>query len=149
MSRKEHDLDSVREDLKRLGYLDPGLERFFLQDALKERTPFRSLVRLTLRDTLLAAPILALLLALTLAVVNGNLNRTPFDVLPLALHLLPIAAAIAFTGFLFLGVALVPLMRARPRSAEAWSLGLSAVALVGPWLAAARALRQVLAEATR
>ena len=38
-----------------------------------------------LRDTLLAAPILALLLALTLAVVNGNLNRTPFDVLPLAL----------------------------------------------------------------
>ncbi len=149
MSRQEHDLDSVREDLKRLGYLDPGLERFFLQDALKERTPFRSLVRLTLRDTLLAAPILALLLALTLAVVNGNLNRTPFDVLPLALHLLPIAAAIAFAGFLFLGVALVPLMRARPRSAEAWSLGLSAVALGGPLLAAGWALRQVLAEAPR
>lgn len=145
----QHDLDSVREDLKRLGYLDPGLERYFLQDALRERTPFRSLLRLTLRDTLLAAPILALLSALTLAVVNGNLSRTPFDVAPLSLHLLPLAALAAFAGFLVLGVAMVPLMRARPRSAETWSLALSAAGVGAPLLAAGWAMRSALAEAPR
>ena len=30
-----HDLDGVRSELRRLGYLDHGFERFLLQDALK------------------------------------------------------------------------------------------------------------------
>jgi hypothetical protein len=144
-----HDLDAVREDLKRLGYLDPGLERFFLTDTLAGRPPLRALLSLALRDTLLAAPILALLLALSLAMANGNLSHTPLDVLPLSLHCLPLAALFGFGGFLVLGLLMVPLVRLWPRGAESWSLALTALALGTALGAAGWASRDVLVEAAR
>ena len=49
-----HDLDGVRSELRRLGYLDRGFERFLLQDALKPRQPARALLGLIAKVGLLA-----------------------------------------------------------------------------------------------
>ncbi len=84
-----HDLEEVRSELRRLGYLDHGFERFLLQDALRARQPARTLLLLTAKVGLLAGLALALVLALALAVANGNLAASPLDLGVLFLHLFP------------------------------------------------------------
>ena len=143
----KHDLESVRGELKQLGYLDPGLERYFLQDALRGGAPLSSLVRLAARDAILAGPILALLTAFSIAVVNGNLERTPFDVLPLALHLLIPGVVVGFLLFVVLGALLVPLARWAPRQVEVWSLALTGLGVGLPLCWIAIAARHELAAA--
>ncbi|HSG38528.1 MAG TPA: hypothetical protein VLE27_02725, partial [Thermoanaerobaculia bacterium] len=69
-----HDLEGVRSELRRLGYLDHGFERFLLQDALRPRQTASTLLWLTAKVGLLAGMALALALALALAVANGNLT---------------------------------------------------------------------------
>ena len=101
----EHDIDSVRAELQRLGYLTHGLERMLLQDALRSQTPVRAALRLALRTALLGAPLLALPLAFGLAAANGNLLQSPFDLAPLALHLLPPLLPLAALIFLALAAA--------------------------------------------
>src|ERR1043166_1869475 len=100
------DLDSVRSELRRLGYLDHGFERFLLQDALRPRRPLPTLLRVTPQVRALAgrAPALApaSALALARAAANGNLNAPPLqaflDLAALFLPLFPpIAAAAAVT----------------------------------------------------
>jgi hypothetical protein len=135
-------LDSVRSELRRLGYLDPGLGRYFLQDALRDRRPLRSLLRLAVREALIAGPLAALLVAGMLALVNGTLDSSPRDLLPLWLHALVPMSLVAFCGFVGLGAVATLALRWRPRQSESWSLALAVLAVVVPlalgvWLARA------------
>lgn len=128
-SRQDHDLEGVRSELRRLGYLDHGFERFLLQDALRSRQPVGALLQLTGKVGLLAGLILSLALAFALAVANGNLTASPLDLLFLFLHLfLPISVV---TGLVFLalcGVVLLVIRLYHVRRIETLSLATAAAA---------------------
>ncbi len=131
------DLDRVRSELRRLGYLDHGFERFLLQDALRPRAPLGTVVRLTLRVALLAGGVVAAALALALVAANGGFSAAPLDAAVLFLHLFPPISAAAGLGFLALcGLVLLVLRVYHVRRIEAVSLavaaavGVSALALV-------------------
>src|SRR5215208_7121010 len=83
------ELEGVRSELRRLGYLGHGFERLLLQDALRPRRPWRTLASLTGRVAALGGLALALVLAFALAAANGNLEASPLDLLPLLVHLFP------------------------------------------------------------
>src|SRR4051812_37174987 len=102
------ELDRVRAELRRLGYLDHGFERFLLQDALRPRAPLGTVLRLTARVALVAGAVSAAALALALLAANGGFSTSPsasaspLDVAALFLHLfIPICAASGL-GFLVL-----------------------------------------------
>jgi hypothetical protein len=125
------DLESVRAELRRLGYLSHGVERFLLQDALRPRPPWRALLVLALKVAGLAGAPVAVAAAFALAGANGALTASPLDVLALFAHLcLPIAAAV---GAAFLGLCAVLALALRlwpARGAEALAPVL-AIAAVG------------------
>lgn len=132
MSDDPQALDRVRSELRRLGYLDHGFERFLLQDALKPRDVGRTLVRLAAKVGLLVGVVLALVAAFALAVANGNLSSTPFDLIPLFLHLLPPVTLAVGVGFLALCGALVLVLRLYPlRRIESFCLGAALLAGAG------------------
>lgn len=141
------DLDRVRSELRRLGYLDHGFERFLLQDALRPRAPLRTVLRLTAKVALLAGVVSALALALALVAANGGFSsssRSPLDVAALFLHLFPPICVVSGLGFLALcGVLLLVLRLYHVRRIEAVSLAAAAAAgaaALGFMLAAARDL---------
>jgi len=122
----ERDLDSVRAELRRLGYLSDRFDRFLLQDALRPRASAGAVASAALRVGVLAGGVLALVAALALAAANGNLAATPFDLLPLFLHLLAPAALTAVAAFLLLASVLFVLLRLdRGRRIEASSLAVA------------------------
>lgn len=123
------DLDKVRSELRRLGYLDHRFERFLLQDALRPRAPLRTVLFLTTRVALLAGGVTALALALALVAANGGFAASPLDVPALFLHLFPPIFAVAAVGFLALcGVLLLVLRLYHVRRIEAVSLGAAVAA---------------------
>lgn len=131
------DLHRVRSELRRLGYLDHGFERFLLQDALRPRAPLGTVLRLTFRVALLAGGVTAAALALALVAANGGFSVAPLDAAVLFVHLFPPISAAAGLGFLALcGLVLLVLRVYHVRRIEAVSLavasavGVSALALV-------------------
>jgi hypothetical protein len=146
-----HDLDEVRSELRRLGYLNHGFGRFLLQDALRPQRPWPTLLRLTLKVGLLAGLVLALPLALGLVIANAAVEPDPLvvslDTLALFLHLfLPISAVVAL-GFLGLcGIVLAVLRFSHVRRIETLSLGISLVVGALGLLLALQGLRALLAE---
>ncbi|HWM94409.1 MAG TPA: hypothetical protein VN493_26880 [Thermoanaerobaculia bacterium] len=123
------DLDRVRSELRRLGYLDHGFERFLLQDALRPRAPLRTVIYLTARVALLAGGVAAMALALALVAANGGFSSSPLDVPALFLHLFPPISAVAGLGFLALcGIVLLVLRLYHGKRIEAVSLAASAAA---------------------
>jgi hypothetical protein len=142
-----HDLEGVRSELRRLGYLDHGFERFLLQDALRPRQPGRTLLLLTAKVGLLSGLALALILALALAVANGNLTASPLDLAALFLHLFPpisIATSLAFLALC--GVILLVIRLYHVRRIETLSLVLALAAGGGLLAFALRIGREVLVE---
>lgn len=134
MTPPAHDLEDVRGELRRLGYLDHGFERFLLQDALRPRQPLRSLLLLTTKVALLVALVLALVLAFALGLANGNLTASPLDLPVLFLHLVPPVFLAAALAFLALGGSVLGVLHLFPiRRIEALSLavavGVGALAL--------------------
>ncbi len=122
------ELERVRGELRRLGYLSHGVERFLLQDALRPRRPLRALAMLAVKVGVLAGGGLATAAAIGLTAINGNLAVTPFDLLPLFLHLVVPAVALCSVLFLILGGLLTLVLRVYPvRHIETLSF---AVALV-------------------
>ncbi len=122
-------LDQVRSELRRLGYLDHGFERFLLQDALRPRTPLRTVARLTARVALLAGGVSALALALALVAANGGFSSPPLDVVVLFLHLFPPISFVAGLGFLALcGVVLLVIRLYHVKRIEAVSLAAASAA---------------------
>ena len=122
-------LDQVRSELRRLGYLDHGFERFLLQDAMRPRAPLRTVVYLTARVALLAGGVSAVALALALVAANGGFSSSPLDVVPLFLHLFPPISFVAGLGFLALcGVVLLVIRLYHVKRIEAVSLAAAAAA---------------------
>ncbi len=122
-------LDQVRSELRRLGYLDHGFERFLLQDALRPRAPLRTVVYLTARVALLAGGVSAVALALALVAANGGFSSSPLDVVPLFLHLFPPISFAAGLGFLALcGIVLLVIRLYHVKRIEAVSLAAAAAA---------------------
>jgi hypothetical protein len=147
MSPPGHDLEGVRSELRRLGYLDHGFERFLLQDALRPRQPARTLLLLTAKVGLLAGLTLALILALALAVANGSLTASPLDLAALFLHLFPPLALATGLAFLALcGVILLAIRLYHVRRIETLSLVVALSAGAGLLAFALRIGREVLAE---
>jgi hypothetical protein len=108
------ELEQARLELRRLGYLDHGLERFLLQDALRPRQPLRTLALLTAKVGVLAGGLLGASLAVALVVANGGVAASPLDLPVLFLHLFPPLSAAAAAAFLALASALLALVRFRP-----------------------------------
>ena len=122
-------LDQVRSELRRLGYLDHGFERFLLQDALRPRAPLRTVVYLTARVALLAGVVSAVALALALVAANGGFSSSPLDVVVLFLHLFPPICGVAGLVFLALcGVVLLVIRLYHVKRIEAVSLAAAAAA---------------------
>jgi hypothetical protein len=133
-----HDLEGVRTELRRLGYLDHGFERFLLQDALRPRHRQGALLRLTAKVAALLGLALAPAIALLLAAVNGNLGSNPMDALVLAAHLLPPVvlggglAFLALAGGMVLAVRIYHVRRIETLSlAVAVSVGAAGLAFAG------------------
>jgi hypothetical protein len=125
-------LESVRSELRRLGYLNRGFERFLLQDAMRPRRPWRTLLGLTAKVALVAGLALALALALLLAAANGGLASLPRDVPVLALHLFPPLAVATGAAFLALCGLVVLVLRLYPvRHVETLALGAAVAAGAG------------------
>ncbi|HVG08664.1 MAG TPA: hypothetical protein VNM67_13230 [Thermoanaerobaculia bacterium] len=122
-------LDEVRSELRRLGYLDHGFERFLLQDAMRPRAPLRTVVYLTARVALLAGGVSAAALALALVAANGSFSSSPLDVVAIFLHLFPPISFAAGLGFLALcGVVLLVIRLYHVKRIEAVSLAAAAAA---------------------
>lgn len=97
------ELEKVREELRRLGYLSHRLDRFLLQDGLRPRGGLVAWLTLAGKVSLTAGAGLALISAVGLALANGSLAAAPADLPLLFLHLLaPLALA---SAVLFLGLA--------------------------------------------
>ena len=142
------DLDSVRAELRRLGYLSHRFDRFLLQDALAPRRPWRSLAALAFKVGLLAGAPLALALAFALAAANGNLAASPLDLFPLFAHLLAPAAAAVGLAFLILCAALTLVLRvSHVRRIEALALAAALVAGAAALALGAWRLSDLTAEA--
>src|SRR4051795_10383013 len=147
MSPTGQDLEGVRSELRRLGYLDHRFERFLLQDALRPRQPVRTLLLLTAKVGLLAGLALALVLALALAVANGNLTASPLDLIPLFLHLfLPISLATGLAFLALCGVIVLVIRLYHVRRIEALSLAMALATGAGVLAFALRLGGEVLAE---
>jgi hypothetical protein len=147
MSPPGHDLEGVRSELRRLGYLDHRFERFLLQDALRSRQPARTLLLLTIKVGVLSGLALALVLALALAVANGTLSASPLDLVPLFLHLFPPLSLLTGLAFLALcGVILLVIRLYHVRRIEALALAMAVVAGGAVMAFALRLGGEVLAE---
>jgi hypothetical protein len=132
----EAELERARLELRRLGYLDHGLERFLLQDALRPRQPLRTMALLAFKVGLLAGGVLAAALAVALVAANGSVASSPLDLPVLFLHLFPPVAAAAAAAFLVLASAVLLVLRFYPvrridavALATALAVGLAGLAL--------------------
>ena len=133
------ELDSVRAELRRMGYLHHGFGRFLLQDALKPQRPWRALVRLTAKVGLAAAGLQALVASLVLAAANGSLAQSPFDLIPLFVHLfLP---AVLVSGGIFLLLACIMVVGLRVYHVRRIEVAAFSTALVAGLAAVGLALR--------
>lgn len=146
-----HDLEGVRSELRRLGYLNHSFERFLLQDALRPRQAGRTVALLTLKVGLLAGLVAALALALALVIANAlpGTRAVDFvlDTLALFLHLFPPLSAVAALGFLALcGVLLLVLRLYHVRRIETLSLVAALLAGGLALVLALRAARVLLGE---
>ncbi len=127
-------LESIRAELRRRGYLQRGVERVLLQDALRPRATGAAVLRLALRVGLLIGLPGAVVASLGLALVNRSLGTNAGDVAALTAHLaLPMVGSAALV-FGLVALASLPLLRASRGRGERWALGLGLLAS-SLWLA--------------
>jgi hypothetical protein len=122
----------VRSELRRLGYLNRGFERFLLQDAMRPRQTGRTLLLLTAKVGLIAGLALALGFAFLLVAANGGLASAARDLPVLTLHLFPPLAAATGLAFLALCGLVVLVLRLYPvRHVETLALAAAVAAGAG------------------
>lgn len=125
-------VEEVREELRRLGYLDHGVDRFVMS-AAGSRSPMRAAFRAAWRVGLLGGPLFGLALTLGAAMLDARLRGEPRDLLVLGLYvvvlLTVLTAALAFAGGLVAAAARKRLGRA-PGAQLSRNIGL-AVAVAG------------------
>lgn len=126
------DLETVRSELRRRGYLSPGVGRFLLQDALAPRPAGRTFGVLSAKVGLLGGVVFALGGAVALLMVNRGSSPVALDLVALFVHLLPPASLAVGLGFLVLsGLFTVIVRGTRQRRTESWALGAALLVAAG------------------
>ena len=97
-------VDDVREELRRLGYLDHGVDRFVLAGA-QSATPFRASLHAAARVGLLGGVLFGAASTLAAAGIDPRLRGEPRDLLVLALYLTVILGAVIAAATLLAGLA--------------------------------------------
>ena len=108
------EIEAVRSELQRLGYLSHRVERYLLQDALRPERPLATVTVLAAKVGVLGGGLMAVGGALLLLAWNPPLATAPLDLGLLVLHLLPISAATFGGSFLLLAGVLAAALRFRP-----------------------------------
>ncbi len=98
-----HSVEAVREELRRLGYLDSGLDRFVLRGA-GGGSRLRASVRAALRVGLLGGALASCTLLLLAAFADRGLLRDPRDWALLALYLVVLLGGLVGLGALLAGL---------------------------------------------
>jgi hypothetical protein len=101
-------VDSLRDELRKLGYLSHGIERWFALDPWRSRTFWTELLALAAKGSAIMAPFLALPAVLVMALRNRPLDPAAIG----ALALLYLVHAFATSGGVIAGIALI--LRLRP-----------------------------------
>jgi hypothetical protein len=144
----ERDLDSVRAELQRRGYLTHAVERALLQDALRPRATAAALARLALRVGALGGVAVAIALGLGLVAANGGLAARPADAAVVAAHLyVPAALGVAIAFALLCAVPLAAVRLSPQRGVETVSLITALAAAAAAAAVALASLRAWLPEA--
>ena len=97
-------VEDVREELRRLGYLDHGVDRFVLAGA-QSATPLRASSRAAARVGLLGGVLFGAASTLAAAGIDPRLRTEPRDLLILALYLTVILGAVIGAAALLAGLA--------------------------------------------
>jgi hypothetical protein len=97
-------VDDVREELRRLGYLDHGLDRFVLAGA-RTTTPLRASARAALRVGLLGGVLFGAASTLAAAGIDPRLRAEPRDLVLLALYLTVVLGIVIAGATLIAGLA--------------------------------------------
>ncbi len=145
-------VDVVRDELRRLGYLDSGLDRFVLGGGAAG-SPLRASLRAAARVGLVGGVVFGLSAAIAAAGLDPRLLREPQDLLVLAAYL--VLAFAAFTGGLALAAGLLAGWAGRaghhPGPSVARNAGLAvallAIAFVALWWRSHLAGAGVVAQA--
>lgn len=103
-------MDQVREELRRLGYLETGLDRFVLGGA-GARSPLRASLEVALRVGVAGGALLGGCLVVGAVALDARLVSEPADLLVLALYLVLAAGAASALLTFFGGVAAAALVR--------------------------------------
>ena len=98
-------VDVVRDELRRLGYLDSGLDRFVLGGGAAAGSPLRASLRAAARVGLVGGVVFGLSATLAAAGLDQRLLREPQDLVVLAVYL--VLAFAVFTGALSLAAGLL------------------------------------------
>ncbi len=97
-------VDDVREELRRLGYLDHGVDRFVLAGA-RSTTPLRASARAAARVGLLGGVLFGAASTLAAAGIDPRLRAEPRDLVLLALYLTVVLGAVIALATLAAGLA--------------------------------------------
>ena len=97
-------VEDVRDELRRLGYLDHGLDRFVLGGAARS-TPFRASARAAARIGLLGGVLFGAASTLAAAGIDPRLRAEPRDLVVLALYLSVLFGIAIAAGALVAGLA--------------------------------------------
>jgi hypothetical protein len=108
------EIEAVRSELQRLGYLSHRVERYLLQDALRPERPLVTVSLLAAKVGVLGGALLAVGAALLLATWNPQITTEPFDLPILVLHLLAPATLVFGLAFLLLAGVLSATLHFRP-----------------------------------
>ncbi|HET9767668.1 MAG TPA: hypothetical protein VFS60_12515 [Thermoanaerobaculia bacterium] len=108
------EVEAVRAELQRLGYLSHRVERYLLQDALRPERVGATVTVLAAKLGLLGGSLVAVGGALLLLAWNPPLVAAPLDLAVLVLHLLPVSALVVGVAFLVLAGVLAATLRLRP-----------------------------------
>jgi hypothetical protein len=97
-------VDAVREELRRLGYLDSGLDRFVLGGGAAAGSPLRASLRAAYRVGLVGGVVFGLSATLAAAGLDRRLLREPQDLVVLAVYLALAFGALAGLAALAAGL---------------------------------------------
>jgi hypothetical protein len=131
--RPHASVDEVREELRRLGYFESGLDRFVLGSA-RAGSPLSASWRAALRVGVAGGAVFGVALSLLALSLDPETLRRPSDLALLALYLALATGIAAAAGTFALGLAAASFARAVGRGAGRWLPRSTALLLAGAGL---------------
>lgn len=104
----ETPVEELREELRKLGYLHTGIERWFVLDPLSSRTFWGELLTVAAKSAVLVTPFFLLPMLIVMSLQNRRMNG--LDLVTIAALYLPIVFVTAFA----LAIAVSLLIRVKP-----------------------------------